>query len=91
MKVAHKKGQDDLSKRYPIESETIGTKENEVQENNYWKDRELDELRKKYIQFNVLMEFVQEILELPQGSTFDQLGRRSFELVMTNLDADDKR
>lgn len=63
----------------------------EAAEENYWQGRELDELRKKYIQFNVLMELVQDILELPAGSTFDQLGRRSFHLVTINLDTDESK
>lgn len=90
MKVAHRKGQDDLSKKYPIEAETIGTAPNEVQENNYWKGRNLDELRKKYIQFNVLVEYLNDVLELPQDAKFADLGKRSYELVTINLDADEK-
>lgn len=89
LKVTHKA--ETPIQKHPNEGVVTAKEVREAAEENYWQGRELGELRKKYIQFNVLMELVQEVLELPVGSTFDQLGRRSFHLVTINLDDNESK
>lgn len=71
----------ELKDQFPNEAKLDAEKE-EVQENNYFKEFDKQLLQKKYLQFTVYMEAVNDVLELSRESTVEQFAKRVHDLVM---------
>jgi len=56
----------------------------DVHENNYFKGFPPDDLKKRYLQFSVFMEQVNNTLDLTREATIDQFSRRVHDIVMAN-------
>lgn len=85
MKVAHKRNQQHeeatIEDKYPNVAKVGDGIPLDVQENNYFKDHEKEIVVKKYLQFTVFMEALNEVLELDRYATVDTFARRIAQLV----------
>jgi len=67
---------------YPNEGKTIETINTEVHENNYFKDMSVEDIRRRYMKFSVMMEGVNEALDLNRSANVDQFALRVRDLVL---------
>lgn len=85
MKVVHNKSkrheEATLDEKYPNEAQVLEGQKLDVQENNYWKNHELEQIKKKYLQFTVFIEAINEVLELDRYATVETFARRIAELI----------
>jgi len=71
-----------IKDKFPNEAEISAGQKQQVHENNYFKDHELELVRKKYVRFSVLMEYLHDVLELDlKTTTIEQFGLRVRDLV----------
>lgn len=85
MKVVHNKSKQHeeatLEEKYPNVAQVGDGSPSDVQENNYFKDHEVEQIMKKYLQFTVFMEALNDILELDRYATVETFARRIAHLV----------
>jgi len=81
MRRLSNKTEKSITEQFPNEATITAGEKVEVHENNYFKNHELDIVRKKYVKFSVLMEIVNDDLELPQTATVEQFAHRIRDLV----------
>ena len=53
-----------IAEKFPNEATVTSGEKQEVHENNHFKNHELADVRKKYVRFSVLMEYLNDILEV---------------------------
>lgn len=70
-----------LEEQYPNEGTITEIRAEDVHENNYFKGRDIEEMRKKYVKFSILMEAVNETIELPNSATVEQFANRIRDLI----------
>jgi len=81
MKLAHKQS---MSEKYPNQGTTIETEQREVPEENHWQNHDEELIKKKYLQFMVMIEYLNNVLELPMDSKMSDLMKRSHDLYLVN-------
>jgi len=55
-----------------------------MNEDNYFKDHPVESVARKYVQMNVFIEALNEVLELDEKTTFEQLGYRIRDLSLAS-------
>lgn len=65
---------------FPIKGEMVEGKKT-LNPDNYYKDHEIDLLRKKYLQFTVFFEALTEVLECRRDCSVEEFGSRIRDLV----------
>lgn len=89
MEVVHKnKKTKTLVEQFPNEGKQTSQKERTLHEDNHFQNHSQDEVRKKYLQWMVISEYMNQILELPHNSTFQELGNRAYQLFQANKGQD---
>lgn len=81
MRKLSKKVDPSIAEKFPNEARVTSGEKVEVHENNHFKNHELWDVRKKYVRFSILMEYLNEVLELPQTATVDQFAHRIRDIV----------
>jgi len=71
----------DLQEQYPKPGEIKNQKRSILPENNFYYGRQTKEVRRRYMQFSVFMEAMNESLELPQNSSPEDMTRRINDLM----------
>ncbi|AXH73963.1 MAG: hypothetical protein [Microviridae sp.] len=67
--------------QYPNEATVEDLRKASVQENNYFKNFDEVDLKRRYLKFSVFMEEVNNTLDLTREATIDQFTRRVHDLV----------
>lgn len=88
MEVVHKKPTQTLVEKFPNEGKQTSRKERNLPEDNHFRNHSQDEVRKKYLQWMVISEYMNQILDLPSNSTFQELGNRAYQLFQANKEKD---
>jgi len=70
-----------IIEKFPNGATIKDFREAEVHENNHFKDHEIEQVAKKYLQFTVYMEALNEVLELDRYATVEQFARRIAHLI----------
>lgn len=70
-----------LTDQYPNEGQVDTGQKREMNEDNHFKDHPKDEIAKKYMQFTVHMESLNNVLELDHTTTIEQFSFRIRDLI----------
>jgi len=70
-----------IIEKFPNEGKVGNGEARTVQENNYFADHENAVIKKKYLQFTVFMEAMNEVLELDRYATVETFARRIQHLI----------
>lgn len=85
MKVVHNKSKNreeaTMEEKFPNVAQVMDGHQLQVQENNWFKNHEVAVVVKKYLQFTVFMEALNEVLELDRYATVETFARRISELI----------
>lgn len=73
-----------IRKKFPNEAQKNGGKRREFNQDNYFAHLEIELARKKYLQFSVLMELLNEVLGLGRHASLDEFGSRIRDLVIAS-------
>jgi len=73
--------QKSLKEQYPIEGTFTEGEQQQVNQDNYFRDFELEDIRKRYLKMTVFMETLHEVLELSFDSSGQQFMIRIGELI----------
>jgi len=76
------KPQEGLSDQYPNEATISDVRENPMNPDNHFQHTDVEVIRKKYLQFTVYMEALQDVLELDRFATIDQFAHRVRDIVL---------
>lgn len=71
-----------LEEQFPQEAEVITEGARQMNEDNHFRNHDVSIIRKKYLQFTVYMEALNEVLELPREATVEQFSRRIHDIVL---------
>jgi len=71
-----------LEEQFPNEGQIEELRKAEMPDNNFFKNYSKDEIRKKYLMMNVLMEILHDTIELEHHATIDQFARRVSDLAI---------
>lgn len=74
----------DIAEAYPNEALVTGKTQHQVHESNYFINHDEDVIKKKFVQWLTLMEFLNAIMELPVNATFNDLANRGLHLSERN-------
>jgi len=74
--------QEGLSDQFPNTGVLEETTKNEMNPDNYFQNMEVEIIRKKYLQFTVYMEALQDVLGLDRYATIDQFAHRVRDIVL---------
>jgi len=74
--------QEGLSDQFPNPGVLEDTTKNEMNPDNYFQKMEVEIIRKKYLQFTVYMEALQDVLELDRYASIDQFAHRVRDIVL---------
>lgn len=88
MEVVHKNSRRKTAEQFPNEGKTVSQNERNLPEDNHFRNHSQDEIRKKYLQWMVISEYMNQILELPVNATFQELGNRAYQLFQANKEKD---
>lgn len=80
VKPAHQHSE--IEENYPNPGEVKNIKVPEVHENNYFKNNDADDLRRRYLRFSVFMEELNNTLDLSRNASVEQFAQRVHDLVM---------
>ena len=78
-----------LKQKFPNEAVMNGGKKREFNQDNYFRDLDIELARKKYLQFSVLMEYLNEVLGLGRHASMDEFATRIRDLVIASHREDD--
>jgi len=70
-----------IIEKFPNEAKVGDGEARLVHENNFFKDHETAVIKKKYLQFTVFMEALNEVLELDRYATVETFARRIQHLI----------
>lgn len=77
-----------LNQKFPSEAQMNGRKRT-FNQDNYFANIDIDEARKKYLQFSVLMEYLNTVLGLGRHASMDEFATRIRDLVVAAHREDD--
>jgi len=81
----------EVQKKYPNDAKHTGGTKMTLPQDNHYIGRDVWEVRKVYTQFNVLMEFLNQVLELDRHTSVDQFSKRIRDLVYAANAPDENR
>lgn len=73
---------DDLEKRFPHEVKFGKGEEREMNPDNHFTGRDVNDVRKKHLQFSVLMEYLNQVLELDRHVSVENFAIRIRDLIV---------